>query len=296
MLFYLMLLLCIVWACIRIRRAPIGKRRRMALAILSSLIGFYLLCVALLYFFQGWLLFPATKAAVAWEPMQLFPAKDISLTITEPTTETIHAWWLPVKKPRWTVLVSHGNAANLSFHMRGFTWLLASNCNVLIYDYPGYGKSTGSPSEAGCYASARAAYRWLTEEEKVPSSQIILLGCSMGGAMATELATHCPHHLLALYESFTSIPDVASELYPIFPIRMLCLTQFDNLSKLPSIKSPVIIGHGKEDRLIPYQQSEKLHEAITGKKKLRLFEKHQHGQMPAEFLEAMLRMAEEAKD
>src|SRR5207248_5963463 len=125
---------------------------------------------------------------------------------------------------------------------------------VLIFDYPGYGRSEGSPSEAGCYAAAEAAYAWLVQTQQVPPGQIILYGGSLGGGVAVELARRQPHRALILVSTFTSIPDMAQQLYPWLPARWLVRNRFDSLAKIGQCTQPVFIAHGTADGLLPYTQ------------------------------------------
>ena len=81
--------------------------------------------------------------------------------------------------------------------------------SVLIFDYPGYGKSSGKPSEQGCYAAAEASYHWLTTVLQMPAERIVLYGESLGGGVATELAVRSPHRALVLVRTFTCVPDLA---------------------------------------------------------------------------------------
>src|SRR5207247_823933 len=93
------------------------------------------------------------------------------------TGEQIHAWWLPVPGATGAILYAHGNAGNLSQRGRGVVrWAIELNSSVLIYDYPGFGRSTGQATETTCYAAAHAAWDWLTQEQSIPPARILLLG------------------------------------------------------------------------------------------------------------------------
>src|SRR5207247_2148845 len=132
-------------------------------------------------------------------------------------------------------------------------------------DYPGYGKSEGSPTEQGCYAAAYAANVWLTGAKKIAPQKIVLYGGSLGGGVVTDLASRKDHRALVLIKSFTSLPDVASSLYWWLPApkRLLMRNRFDNLSKIGSIHRPVFLVHGSADGLIPHSHSVKLYEAAN---------------------------------
>src|SRR5262249_43741555 len=137
-------------------------------------------------------------------------------------------------------------------------WKNALHRAVLIYDYPGYGRSTGKPTEAGCYAAADAAYDFLVEQQKVPPTEMILLGSSLGGAMAHDLAVRRDNRMLILINAFTSFPDMAQKTFPWLPARWLVRNRLDNLTKIKSCSSPIFITHGTADDLIPFSQGERL--------------------------------------
>ncbi len=126
---------------------------------------------------------------------------------------SIGAWWLP---PRgWTpangaLIYAHGNGENISTNGKVLVqWRDELQTGVLGFDYPGYGHSTGTPDEQSCYASAQAVFDWLVREKKVLPGDIVVAGQSMGGAMATELASRQRCRMLVTSSAFTSFPDVA---------------------------------------------------------------------------------------
>ena len=149
------------------------------------------------------------------------------------TGDKIHAWWYGRPTSTGAVLYFHGNAGNLSW--RGTSIVLVGEQlgeSALIIDYPGYGKSSGRPSEAGCYAAADAAYDWLTRTQGIPPQSILVYGESLGGGIAVDLASRRLHRALILVKTFTSAPDVGQSHLPYLPIRWLMSNRFDSLSKI----------------------------------------------------------------
>jgi pimeloyl-ACP methyl ester carboxylesterase len=223
----------------------------------------YVGIIVVLLCLENRLLFVPTTASAGWSNPPLgVPVMDVGLKSADGTR--IHAWWST--PPRWrpsdgAVLFCHGNGGNLS-HRGFFIAPLQSHLKtgVLLLDYPGYGRSEGSPTEQGCYAAADAAYDWLCENQHVPAEEIILYGGSLGGGVAAELASRRPHRALVLVSTFTSFPDQAQTLYPWLPARWLVRNQFNNLARLPSITGPVFITHGRQDTLVPFAMSERLFE------------------------------------
>ncbi|MCI0705757.1 MAG: alpha/beta hydrolase, partial [Planctomycetia bacterium] len=134
---------------------------------------------------------------------------------------------------------------------------------VLLFDYPGYGKNAGKPTEASCYAAGEGAYKWLTDEAKIAPNRIILCGESLGGGTAVELATKHDHRALVLIYTFTSLPAAAKYHFPFLPTYTLMRTRFDNLSKIGRCTRPVFFVHGTADRVVPFSHSEQLFAAAN---------------------------------
>src|SRR5262249_54260689 len=178
---------------------------------------------------------------------------------------TIHGRWIPPETPRHgAVLVTNGNGGNLTHRGRLAADLRKGlGAGVLLFDYPGYGKNTGKPTEESCYASGEAAYRWLTDEVKIAPNRIILCGESLGGGTAVELATRRDHRALVLIYTFTSLPAAAKWHFPFLPAHTLMRTRFDNLSKIGRCRRPVFFRHGSDDRVVPFKHSEQLHAAAN---------------------------------
>ncbi len=215
-----------------------------------------------------------------------------NLDLTSRRGERIHAWWSKAKDWRpeqGAVLFCHGNGGNLSHRGRVLAhWIKEVGVAVLIFDYPGYGRSSGVPSEDGCYAAGDAAYDWLRETAKVPAERIILYGGSLGGGIATDLANRRPHRALVLVAAFTSFPDMAQASYPWLPGRWLVHNRFDNIDKIPHCGGPVFIAHSPQDGLIPFAQGERLFAATPEPKRFFPMPNYHHNDLPTnEFYPAL---------
>ena len=134
---------------------------------------------------------------------------------------------------------------------------------MLLVDYPGYGKSGGKASEAGCYAAADAGYDWLTEEKKVTAGRILIYGGSLGGAVAVDVASRRPLRALILVSTFTTFPDVAQNQYPFLPARWLVRNRFDSFDKIRRVDRPVFVAHSDADTLIPFDMGRRLFAAAN---------------------------------
>lgn len=211
---------------------------------------------------ENMLLFHPTPAAAHWMPPPSERIQDVEFQADD--GNRIHAWWYPVEEGRGALLYCHGNAGNLSHRGPAIVQMGQElGVSVLIFDYPGFGRSTGSPNEASCYAAGEAAFNWLTRTPSIPPEQILLYGKSLGGGIAVELATRHPHRALILAKTFTSVPDIGQEVYPFLPIRWLARNRFENLNKIPHCTRPVFIAHGDRDELIGKHHSERLFAAAN---------------------------------
>ena len=214
--------------------------------------------------------FPSHELEVTPEALGL---RHQDLTLVTSDEERVHAWFLPSPvepvelKRRYTVLVCHGNAGNIS-HRLDRTLLMHSNLgtDVLLFDYRGFGQSSGRPNESGTYDDARAAYRYLVEERGVVADGIVLFGESLGAAVALQLATEVEAAGLVLEAPFTSIRDMAREAYPFIPNGWL-RTRYQNIEKIPTLEMPLLVVHGTDDNTVPFAQGKNLFEAAKEPKR-----------------------------
>ena len=179
--------------------------------------------------------------------------------------ETIMAWFVPAavtNPPVPTILFCHGNAGDIGDRVEPVLTFRNLGLNVLLFEYRGYGASTGKPSENGTYLDAMAAWNYLTVERGIAPETIVLYGHSLGGAVAAWLATQVKPGALVLESTFSSVPDMAREIFPLLPpIRALTRIRYDTLSAVKRIACPVLIAHGPADEVIPYKHGRRLFEA-----------------------------------
>jgi hypothetical protein len=252
----------------------------------NLLIVYVGVCLVLKLLENKLLYFPVT-AQQDWQAPPSSEIQDVELASAD--GNTIHAWWLPRSGAKEALLYFHGNAGNLS-HRGGSIVKLSEKLgvSVLIIDYPGYGKSSGSPSEAGCYQAGEAAYNWLVEKQAVAGPNILLYGGSLGGGIAVDLASRKPHRALILAKTFTSAPDAGADLYPWLPVRWLMSNRFDNLGKIGKCTRPVFIGHGDCDELIPCRHSQRLYAAANEPKHfLMLVGSDHNARLPERFFDEL---------
>ena len=172
----------------------------------------------------------------------------------------LNGWFFPANKDSsrvdWAFLVCHGNAGNISHRLELCAALLETGVSVFLFDYRGYGRSQGRPSEAGTYLDAEAADDWLLGRGFI-GPHIIGFGESLGGGVAAELAVRRPLGGLVLEGSFSSTPDLGAELFPWLPVRWLSRIKYDTCAKLPRLKIPVLVMHSRADELIGFHHAEK---------------------------------------
>lgn len=181
--------------------------------------------------------------------------------IPTPDGESINVWLMPNDTARFVFLLCHGNAGNNSYRQFQMQSLYALGFSVVIFDYRGYGKSTGRPTENGLYMDVETVYRWLVEQKKFASDQIIPVGTSLGGAVAADLASRQPVRALIVESSFTSKFGMAKIMFPFLPVAWLSYEQFNSREKIAALKCPVLIAHGDRDRIIPFEQGQLLFNA-----------------------------------
>lgn len=159
---------------------------------------------------------------------------------------------------RPTMVFFYGNAMCLNYATAQLENFRRLGLNVLIPEYVGYGMSSGSASEKGCQATALAAYDYLVTTRKVEPRRIIAAGWSLGGAAAIDLASRKHLGGLIAFSSFTSAVEMARRTLPFVPVSLLLRHRFDNIHKIPKITCPTLIGHGRGDRIIPFEMGEEL--------------------------------------
>ena len=229
------------------------------LAILLALA--YAALVALVYLFQSRLVyFPQIGREMAATPKAYGLAFE-PVTLTTEDGEKLSAWWVPHDSAAGTVLIFHGNAGNISHRIDYLTMFHRLGYSSLLVDYRGYGQSTGSPSEEGTYRDAEAAWSWLTKERRLAARDIVVLGESLGGAVAVWLAARVHSRALVVASCFTSVPALGSQVYPFLPVRLISRFSYDSLGTIGSVKAPVLVAHSREDDIIPFAHGKALYDA-----------------------------------
>lgn len=193
------------------------------------------------------------------------------LWITTPDGERIHGYHLrsdqPASVSRPTLLISHGNAGTIADRLpRAGLFLRQLNVDVVLYDYRGYGQSSGAPHEEGTYTDARAVYDALISAG-VSAEHIVLFGESLGCAVSIQLALDRRVRGVILEAPFLSVRAMAKRVFPWLPVGPLLRTRYDNLAKIARITSPLFIVHGSDDDVIPQAHGQGLFAAAREPKR-----------------------------
>lgn len=255
---------------------PPAPRRR-SLRLIRGVVILAILslgAVLVMQWLENRFVYPGSTAAESWAACPVDDYEDV-WTVSADGTK-IHGWYFPGPGPD-VVVLAHGNGGNLS-HRATYAIELREvlKASVLLFDYPGYGKSDGRPSESGCTAAGDAMIEWLAREKGIPKNRHILFGESLGGGVAAELATRHEHKALVLTKTFTSLPAAAKVLFPILPTDWLMTNRYETIRKLPSIHTPVFIAHGTADRLVPFHHGEELFAAANEPKAFHRMEGQEH--------------------
>jgi fermentation-respiration switch protein FrsA (DUF1100 family) len=184
----------------------------------------------------------------------------------------LNGWFVPAKDAKITILYCHGNAGNIYHRLNKVEFFHEMGVNFFIFDYRGYGKSTGSPTEKGLYKDAQAAYDYLASRSDAGKTRIVVYGKSLGGPVAADLCLHRKAAALILEGSFASVTMRAQQLYPFLPMALFITQKFDTVAKVKNLHIPKLIAHGCQDEVISYEHGQILFAAAADPKQFLPFD------------------------
>ena len=170
----------------------------------------------------------------------------------------INAFFHSNPDSKQVLLWFHGNAENIGYGLGQMRELATLGTNILAVDYRGYGKSEGSPYEAGVYKDADAAYDYLVKQRQFRPQDILVYGHSLGGAVAVNLASRWPCGGLIVQSSFTSARDMARRMLAIPLIAYIVKSRFDSMERIRDVHAPILIAHGTRDDVVPFAMGQQL--------------------------------------
>jgi fermentation-respiration switch protein FrsA (DUF1100 family) len=231
------------------------------LTIIGMLVVAYIGLALILYFMQH---------KFVYEPVREIPytPSELGLDFEEVFFKTgdrvqLYGWFIPAQNADLTVLFCHGNGGNMMFFLDTVNFLNGLGLNCFTFDYRGYGYSHGSPTENGTYLDARAAYRWLTKKKQIPPQRVIILGWSLGGAIAAYLASKVKAAGLVIEGTFTSYVDIGKKFYPYMPVRWFARFNYPTIDYVHQVKCPVLVFHSRDDEVIPFESGLRLYDAAN---------------------------------
>jgi fermentation-respiration switch protein FrsA (DUF1100 family) len=236
------------------------------LRIIIGLVVAYLLLVGCSMLFEERLIFyPSRYPSGDWHPTGL-QYEDV--TFTSQDGVRLHGWYCPVPRPRGVFLMFHGNAGNITHRVDRITsWQRSLNVSVFVFDYRGYGRSTGDPNEPGVYNDARAACHWLTADKGIPPDDVVFFGESLGTAVALQLATEVMPRALILESPLTSAVEMGQRAFPWLPVRWIMRNRFASIEKIGRYHGPLLIIHGTQDTVIPFAMGQTLFDRANAPKR-----------------------------
>jgi len=254
-------------------------------ASLLALVCFYILLVAVVFFFQGNLLYHPSvnnyiKDQETKEPSGIEKVK----IVTKDKIDLIGWFYNKNLENSPTVLFFHGNAGSLENRTYKLNHFKNLNLNFLIIAWRGFNGNKGKPNEVGLYEDAESAIRWLNKKG-IKEKNIILYGESLGTGVAVEIAQNKNYAGIILESPFTSMVDMGKKYYPFFPIRLLLKDKFESYKKIKNIFIPVLIMHGTVDKIVPYDMGKKMYELANEPK---FFYSQEYGDHMVEYDEKLL--------
>lgn len=220
---------------------------------------------------------PSRDPAKSWDPADygIPPDSVEKLWIDTPDGERLYAWYCRSKNPKASALWCHGNTGNLTISADVAPALLDAGINLLLFDYRGFGLSTGIASYNGVIADGVTAARFhdTIRPQHLPS---IAYGFSLGGAIAAQVIRRHPFDAVILQSTFTSLPRLARVLWPRFPMHLLTGDLFDTLSVVKNLQVPLLVIHGSADEVVPCAMAHELYDACPTPKAIHIVENGLH--------------------
>lgn len=211
-----------------------------------------------------------------WRQLSGLPLEDVWFS-SDGTR--LFGWFVDAGARAPTLLWCHGNAGNIIHRLENLAELYRVGLSVFLFDYRGYGKSQGKPSEAGLCQDAQAAYEYVTKQRAVPHDRLVIFGRSLGAAVATDLISRRPAAGLILESPFPSVAAVARLTFFGAAAHWLLDAKFNLLERLPFVSAPIVVIHGDQDRIIPLKLGKMVFDAAPSPKELYIVQGADHNDL-----------------
>jgi len=219
----------------------------------------YLVLVILMVVFQSRFIYFPERRIYETPRIIGLPFEDVSFEASDGVK--LSGWFIPAEKPAGVILFCHGNAGNISHRLDSIQIFHSLGLSTFIFDYRGFGQSDGKVTEKGTYLDAEAAWNYLVGKKQAAPSEIIIFGRSLGGAVASWLAKeHTPKGLI-IESTFSSVQDIAADLYPYLPVKLLARFHYNAVDYIRRVKCPLMVIHSRNDDIIPFKHGRRLFEA-----------------------------------
>ena len=228
--------------------------------IILALVSFYVLLLTVVFLFQRNLLYHPSVNNSLEDKVTNEPTEIEKVKITTVDNIDLVAWFYNKNIEKFkTILFFHGNAGSLEDRTYKLNHFKDLNVNFLIIAWRGFSGNAGKPNEVGLYNDAESAIKWL-KLKGVTEKNIILYGESLGTGVAIEVAQNKNYAGIILESPYTSMVNVGKKYYPLFPVRFLLKDKFESFKKIKKISIPVLVIHGKVDKIIPFAMGKKMYE------------------------------------
>ena len=249
------------------------------------LVSFYVLLLTLVFFFQRNLLYHPSVDNYLKDQMVAEPTEIEKVKITTSDNIDLIGWFYNQEINKFkTILFFHGNAGSLKNRTYKLNHFKDLNVNFLIIAWRGFSGNKGKPNETGLYEDGESAIRWL-KTKGIDEKNIILYGESLGTSIAVEIAQNKNYAGIILESPFTSMLDMGQKYYPFFPVRFLLKDKFESYKKIANISMPLLIMHGKVDKIVPYEMGKRMYELANEPK---FFYTQEYGDHMVEYDEKLL--------
>ena len=250
-----------------------------------ALVFFYILLLIIVFFFQGNLLYHPTIDNYLKDQVEREPNEIEKVKITTKDKIDLIGWFYNRDLEEFkTILFFHGNAGSLENRTYKLNHFKNLNLNFLIIAWRGFNGNKGKPNEMGLYEDAESAIKWL-KAKGVKEKNIILYGESLGTGVAVEVAQNKNYAGVILESPFTSMVNMGKKYYPFFPVSLLLKDKFESYKKINNISVPILIMHGKVDKIVPYDMGKKMYELANEPK---FFYSQEYGDHMIEYDEKLL--------